>query len=122
MLFLVRGEHQIESPQENLFEQSRDATLPQPAYDTKSRIELGAHWLPRNQECEFSHHHDNPALHRARVMGEVSSRKCDVFLMFMVFQSLCALIFFFASFLLEEASDQTGLARLKRTLLITLGI
>ena len=44
MLVFVRGENQIESPQKNLLEQSSEATLPQPTYDTKPRIELGAHW------------------------------------------------------------------------------
>ena len=44
MLVLVRGENQIESLQKNLLEQSREATLPQPAYDTKPQMELGAHW------------------------------------------------------------------------------
>ena len=39
--FLVRGENRIESPQKTPLEQNREATLPQPAHDTKPRIELG---------------------------------------------------------------------------------
>ena len=41
--FLVRGENRIESPQKTPLEQNREATLPQPAHDTKPRIELRTH-------------------------------------------------------------------------------
>ena len=41
--FLLRGKNRIESPQKTLLEQNREATLAQPAHDTKPRIELGTH-------------------------------------------------------------------------------
>ena len=71
------------SSEKNILEQSKEA-LYHNLHDIKPKIEPEAHWLPRNMECYSSHHNDNPAHQRARVMAGASARECALSLLLMM--------------------------------------
>ena len=71
------------SSEKNILGQSREAPY-HILHDIKPRIESEAHRLIQNMECYSSHHNDNSAPQRARVIAGANARKCAVSLMLML--------------------------------------